>query len=224
MFEDATYAQSLLRVHAKQPPDQVFGVFRDFLLHVVLGVEDLLMQVFHVIGFEGYCAKEKSEKDDSCAPQIRPEPPVAFIFNDLWCDVGWSATLFVHDFTRFDGLRDAKIGNFNQAFAVKENIVQFDVPMQDRLRVNVADAFDDLLKKDLGKRLLALFTLPHEVEKITARAQLHDQHDVTLSLECLVQLHHGGMSQSKQDSHLVHNLHPLLVVSQVLLINRFNSD
>ena len=90
--------------------------------------------------------------------------------------------------------------------------------------MDVSNAFDDLFEEDFGERLVALFPLSHEVQKIAARAQLHNQHNVPLGFERLVELHDGLVPQSEQDAHLVHDLGSLLVVGEVLLVDRLDCD
>lgn len=87
------------------------------------------MQVLHVVRFERYRAKEQGEKDDTCTPKISLEALVPLIFDDFGCDIGRSATLFVHDLARFDGFRDAKVSNFDPTLTVEEDVIKLDITM-----------------------------------------------------------------------------------------------
>jgi len=49
--------------------------------------------------------------------------------DDLWGYVSWSSTLFPDDFTLFDEPGDTKITDFDSEVIVKENIIQFYVPV-----------------------------------------------------------------------------------------------
>ena len=90
--------------------------------------------------------------------------------------------------------------------------------------MDVSNAFNDLFEKDFGKWLIALFPLSHEVQEVTASAKLHHEHDMPLGFECLVKFHDRLMPQSQKNSNFVHNFRSLLVIGQVLLVNRLDSD
>ena len=46
MFENLRDTQALFWIDLQQSSDEVLGLFRDFFLHVVLGLQDLLVEVF----------------------------------------------------------------------------------------------------------------------------------------------------------------------------------
>lgn len=90
--------------------------------------------------------------------------------------------------------------------------------------MDITDTLDDLLEQDFSEGLLALLPLPHEVEQVTASAQLHHEHDMTLRLERLVELDDRDMPETEQNAHLVHDLRTLLVIGQVFLVDRFDGN
>ena len=186
MFENLRDTQALFWIDLQQSSDEVLGLFRDFFLHVVLGLQDLLVEVLHVVSFEWHCSEEESKQNYTCTPEVSLEALVALISDDLWGNVGWCATLLKHGLSLFDRLGDAKISYLDMALAVKQDVVQLDVSVQDLFRVDVANTLYDLLEENLRKRLLKLFPFPHEVEQIAASAQLHHQHDMSPRLESLV--------------------------------------
>ena len=53
--------------------------------------------------------------------------------DDFRGDVGWRTTLFVHGLTSLHSLGDAEIGNLDQALAVKEDVVEFDIAVKNGL-------------------------------------------------------------------------------------------
>lgn len=61
VLQNLTHLQSLFGVRVQQTTDQVFGVLRDFVFQIVLGVFDLSVQLFHVVCFEGNSAVEHCE-------------------------------------------------------------------------------------------------------------------------------------------------------------------
>ena len=144
------------------------------------------MEIFHVISLERHCSEEESKQNNACTPEVSLEALVALISDDLWGNVGRCATLLKHGLSLFDRLGDAEIGYLDMALAVKQDVVQLDVSVQDLFRVDVANTLYDLLEENLCKRLLELFPFPHEVEQVTSSAQLHHQHDMSPRLEGLI--------------------------------------
>ena len=163
MHQDFLHAESSFRICAEKASDQVLSLLANILLHVVARLQDLLVQVFHVVCLEGHCAEKKSEQDYACTPQIGFKAFVPLVFDNFWGNVSRSARLLEHDFSALNSFWDSKICNFHITLAIKKDVVKLDISMQDRLWVDVADSFDDLLEKNFGERLVTLFTLAHEV-------------------------------------------------------------
>ena len=182
------------------------------------------MQVLHIVGLERDGTEEEGKQDDTRAPQVSLESLVALVPDDLGSNIGWCTTLLEHEFALFDRLRDAKVSNLDVTLSIQKDVVQFDVSVQDFLRVNVADSFYNLLEEHLGQWLIQLLPLSHEVQQIASCAELHDEHDVPSRLESLIQLDDRVVPQFEQDTDLVHDLGPLLLLRQVLLVDRFDSD
>lgn len=194
MHEHAAHTEALLGVDSQESSDQALGLLGDVFLHVIASLQDLLVEVLHIVCLEGHSAEEEGEKDDASAPQVGLEAPVSLVLDDLGGDVGGSATLLEHHLAALNSLRDTKIGDLDSAFAIKEDVVQFDISMEDRLSVNVTDTFNDLFKQDFSERLLALLSLTDKVKEITSSTKLHNEHDMALSFKCLVQLDHRFVS------------------------------
>ena len=60
--------------------------------------------------------------------------------------------------------------------------------MQNGLRVDVANAFNDLPEENFSQWLLALLTLAYKVKEVTTCTELHNKHDMALGLKCFVEL------------------------------------
>lgn len=121
------------------------GTFRDVAggAPAALHVNNLLLQLAHIGGLEGHRAKEHGVEDDAGAPHVRLEPAIALPFEYLGRDVGRCAALFMlyliltlHKFT------DSEIADLDIAFGGEEDVVQFDVAMEDPLAVDVHQALD----------------------------------------------------------------------------------
>ena len=110
--------EALFRIYVKQALNQVFSFFTDIFFEIVARLQNLLVQVLHVISFERDRAIQHSEQDNACAPKISFESFVAFVSDDFWCDVGGCPTLLEHCLPFFDLLTNTKICDFNIAFTV----------------------------------------------------------------------------------------------------------
>jgi len=202
---------SRVRVWVQQALNEVLGLRSDLVFQVVARLHDLLVQVLHVICFERHRSVQHREQNDSRAPQISFEAPVAFVSNDLGRDVGGRTALLVHGFVFLDGLADAEVSNLDVALTVEQDVVEFDVSVEDSLRVDVANTLDDLFEEDLRSEFVQLFAFTHKVKHVATSAKLHHQHDVSASFESLVQLYDAGMAELQKNADLVHDLGSLFL-------------
>ena len=76
------------------------------------------MKLFHGLRLEGNCAVKHGKQYNTHTPDINIES-VAFVSEDLWCDICWSAALLTHNLVWLNLPRYAKICNFDVTFAVK---------------------------------------------------------------------------------------------------------
>ena len=220
MLVDLADRDALLRVDLEQTSEKVTGLCRDVFLQQVLAFEDELVELVHRLRLERHSSVEHCEQDNACTPQIDIEA-VAAVPQNFRRDVGRRTALLAHDLVRLDLSRDAKVGNLDVTFAVKQYVVQLDVSVGHVLRVDVTQAVDDLPENLLRERLLQSASLSDIVEQVAASAQLHDDDDVFLSLERLVDLDHVVVPQLQQQVHFFHQLRLLHFVSQVRLVQRF---
>jgi hypothetical protein len=82
-----------------------------------LDVDYLLLEFYHVGGFEGDSAVEHGVEDYSCTPDVRLETFVAFSFENFGGNVSGGTTLLgLHLVFVLDKLRNSKIADFNFTF------------------------------------------------------------------------------------------------------------
>ena len=84
----------------------------------------------------------------------------------------------------FDAATDAEVADLDVALPIEQDVVEFDVSVNDSYRVHVGNALHDLLEQVFGILLGQLSSFAHVVEEVAARAQLHDDQVVLGSLEC----------------------------------------
>jgi len=195
MLQSLFDCEARLTISIKERRDKVFGWLTNLVFQVVLGVEDLQVQIFHVICLEGHCSIEHGEEHHASRPQVCLEALVALVSDNFWSYVSRSSTLLKHDLSGLHLLADSKVANFHISLTVQQNVVQLNVTVQNSLRMNVANALDNLLENYLGSHLVQLLALTHEVEQIAASTQLHYEQNVSRSLKSLVQFYHRRVAQ-----------------------------
>jgi hypothetical protein len=90
--------------------------------------------------------------------------------------------------------------------------------------VDIAETIDDLLEDDLGIGLLQSASLPHIVKEVTTGAQFHHDDDVLFRFNSLVDLHDVVVSEFKKQANLLHQLLLLCLISEALLVQRFDGN
>lgn len=92
----------------------------------------------------------------------------------------------------------AEIDNLQRLVVVDEQVLGLEVPVADSELVDVVDARNELLEVLACLLFLQFLVLHNEVEQLAALHELHDQIEVLLRLNDLVDLHHVGMVQLLQ--------------------------
>lgn len=100
------------------------------------------------------------------------------VIDNLWGYIGRSATLLTDDFTVFDKSRDTEITDFDAEVLVEEDVVKFDVTMENFVLVAMPDPLDNLPENNLGRLLIQRPIFLHIGQKVTIRGILH--HDKEL--------------------------------------------
>ena len=128
MSHDFMNRYPLVRIPIQHPLYQIPCLLRYGVLKLELGLEDQSVQIVHGVRLERDRAVEHGVQHDPCTPDIRLEPVVALVSQDLGSDVGRGATLLGHLlFQGLDHSRDAEVGDLDVAVAVQEDVVQLDV-------------------------------------------------------------------------------------------------
>ena len=108
------------------------------------------MQLGHVTRFERHSSVQHRIKDNSSTPYVARIPFIAFVFEDLRCDVGRGATLLFQKLILLNQLADPEITDFDVALGSQEDVVKFDVPVKNIFLVDVLHACNYLLEEELG--------------------------------------------------------------------------
>ena len=90
--------------------------------------------------------------------------------------------------------------------------------MRDILRVDVAQAVDDLLEDLLSEWFLESPSFTHVVQKVTTCAQVHHNYNMLLRLNRLIDLHNMVMAQFQQKVDFFHEFSFLHFVGECLFV------
>lgn len=152
MLPYLVHSQPFCRIRLQETLKQGFKFFGEFLsprllLEGILCLHNHLMEVAHVIRFEGHCSKEHSIEAHTETPYIRSETFVPTTIRlaskkYLWCYIGWRPTLFCHhiilrlcqeladsEVTQFESHTSLTILMISSISDIKEHVVKFYIPV-----------------------------------------------------------------------------------------------
>mmetsp|Transcript_88776 Transcript_88776/g.286900 ORF Transcript_88776/g.286900 Transcript_88776/m.286900 type:complete len:318 (-) Transcript_88776:65-1018(-) len=196
---------ALCRIQFNQTSDQVLRVLGYVLpirrIEAELAKSDLAQHLGIRVAEERRVATEHDIHYDAHAPEIGEL--VILALQHLRSDVVRRASLRLHVLAFMELAGQAEVDDFQRAlidaiFVLKEEVLGFQISVADVGFMHVVDGFDDLLHQSSSLHLREVTTLDDSVKELTARAQLHDQINVPVILERLVQL---------DDVRVVHHLH-----------------
>jgi hypothetical protein len=115
-------------------------------------------------------------------------------------------------------LTDSEITDLDLTFTIEKNVVELNVSVPDVLRMNVLKTLNNLLEDLLRKRLLQSSPLPNIVEEVTSCTKLHDNYNVFVSLNCLVDLYNVVVSEFQEQVDFLHQLLLLNLICQTFFV------
>mmetsp|Transcript_15708 Transcript_15708/g.41633 ORF Transcript_15708/g.41633 Transcript_15708/m.41633 type:complete len:289 (+) Transcript_15708:425-1291(+) len=192
-------------VHLQEHADQNLGILRNVL--PIRGIEGKVAQTHlrkHLgIGLaeEGRVATEHHVHDDADAPHVTEL--VVLASKHLRGHVVGCAGLCGQHLAGLERAGQAEVDDLDQVLLNgllrhEEKVLGFEVAVAHVVLVHVVEGPHDLLHQDGGLHLREMARLDDAVEKLAARGELHDQVDVAVVLEGLVEL---------DDVRVVHHLH-----------------
>lgn len=152
--------------------------------------QDELMQLFKRLRFERHCPIEHRVEQHSKGPHVHEESFVALVDDDLWCEVSRRAALLLDNLTFLDDLRHSEVANLDSFLAVKQNIVELDVSMDNRAAMDVRQSVEYLFENELAIALLQRPALFNQSQQVAAARILHDHQEVLLRFKDLEQSDH----------------------------------
>ena len=176
------------------------------------------MEFIDTGSLEGDCSIEHGKQNDSSTPKIDTKSIPMLVLENLRGNISRGTTLLPHLDTWLGLLADTKVRNFDRPLSIKEDIIQLDISVPHIFGMNVLKSFDNLLKYFFGIWLLQPPPFPDIVEQVSSGAQLHDDDDVLVGLDGLVNFDHVIMPEFQKEIDLLHQFLLLHLISKALLI------
>ena len=128
----------------------VLSIFAQLKWEIELSFKNQFMQIFQIRCFKGNCSAQHRIKENTQGPNVDEEAFIAFVDDDFRGEVGWGSALFLYDLTLFDYLTDTKITDLDSLLTIKQNIIQFDITMNNTSAMDMSQSISDLLKNEFS--------------------------------------------------------------------------
>jgi len=216
--------QTLLWLHPQEPLQKVPRFNTDIICELVFAFENHVVEVVHVVGFEGDGPVEHRIEHHPSAPDVHIER-VLLVLQYFRSNVGRRPALLGHllDFIGLGVLltllRHPEVRYLHITLPVQEDVVQFDVSVRNVLRVDVAQPINNLLEYYLGVGLLETPPLPNIIQKVSTRTQLHANYDMFFSFYGFIDFDDMVVPELEEQRHFLHQLRLLgLIICQKLFV------
>mmetsp|Transcript_70 Transcript_70/g.283 ORF Transcript_70/g.283 Transcript_70/m.283 type:complete len:342 (+) Transcript_70:594-1619(+) len=192
-------ANALGEVGGEELLDQVLGVAVKVPRELDLALEDLLVDTERILVVKRRVPSQHLVDEDAHSPPVH-SLAVAFAENDLGREVLWCAAECPSPI--LDTLGKAKVGDFDVARVIKQQVLRLEVPVDDGLSVQVLEGKDDLRGIEARCFVGEAPRLAQVGEELATDDVLHHQVEV-----------HGVLEGSKQvdDEGVIDHLEDLLL-------------
>lgn len=220
MVADVLDIEALGRVRIQDARYQVLGLVAEERRQFVFSVQNLLIQLLRVLVLERQIAADHGVQDDSAGPNVGAESEVPLALDHLGRGVARTAAGGLEALAMLVEVGQTEINELDRVVVVQQQVLWLEITMHNAKLVNILDSADDLLIH-LGSLVLLKSPILHDVLKqLTARAILHDEVQVVMVLNHLVQLDNLRVTHLLQDGDLtIDPLNVRMVLDLVLFEN-----
>jgi len=161
MVKHLSKIHSLARIDSETSSDKVFGIVGDWceFREWVLAAFNFAVGVLDFCTFERRSTKKHGVQNDANGPEIDFVGVTIFAVKNLRRDVVWSTTYssFALSFKQ-DTSSKPEISNSNLHPLIKKKVSEFEITMDNALRVEVLNTSDKLENVRLGLKFSYLFS------------------------------------------------------------------
>ena len=196
MVHDGLDISSVFGIGDEHERQEIPGLRRDVVGERQRGVDNILVQQVDVVSVgvgrvivEGEVTGQHSVEDNTATPNIHGRSNVPAVGNDEFgSGVTRGPTTRLHEFIRlvFKPVCEPKVRDYHVPMPVKEEVFEFEVPMDDLFLVNVPDARDELTKEFARILFLQIAVGKDMVEEFATGRVLEDDTDVLVRFDNVV--------------------------------------
>lgn len=188
---------------------------------------DLFVHGHKIIILKREESSEENVEDDTAGPKISFCAVVALLSDDLRRNIGRRAAGGMEKAVRADMLsesREAKVGDFEIAIVVKEEVLRFEITVIDAAAVAEVDGGDKLTKVVASGGFRQPATTSDQREELAAADELHSEKDLGSRSHDFVQLDDVWMGHHFHDGDLALHLLNHTGAEDFLFANDFHGD
>lgn len=219
MRKDFRNSDAVLGFLSKHLRDQVPSGLRQVGREGNLLGEDGLVEFGEVGALVGNGSADHGVEEDPEGPDVDAEATVSLISNNLRGQVGGGSALLLDELSLLHDPGDAEVAYLDSIFAVEEDVVELDVPVEHRPAVAVAQAEDYLLQQASSVLFGQLLVLLHVLKQVTATSILSHHQEVLWALKAFEQPDYVRVPDLVQYRHLLAHFLLRKFILQVRLIN-----
>lgn len=131
------------------------------------------MQIWHIPCFEWNSPTDHSKKQNTKAPEVNTESSIALICHYFRSNVSRSAALVLNKLIFTDDFTDTEIAYFDGKIGIDQNIIKFNIPMNNGARVDMTESIHNLFEEELSLLLIKAFSLFNELKQVTSSCVVH---------------------------------------------------
>lgn len=188
MGSDVFDGEPLGGIRVQNQIDQVFGLLAEETGHFVVGLQDFLVELLSVLVLEWEITTHHGIKYNATAPNVSTKPEVFFALDHFRSCVTRTTTGSLEPLVLLVKVAQAEVDDFDAIVVIEQQIFWLQVSVDDAQFVNVLYAGDDLLVHFGSFILLEPAVFDDVLEELSARTILHDQVQVIIVFNHLVQL------------------------------------
>lgn len=168
-------------------------------------VEDFFIQLLDGVSLKRDFSSQGNECQNPQTPHVCLKSFVSLLFDDFGSQVGRSAYVFEDSFPHLHFPADSEVAHLDLVLVVEENVVEFDVSVEDLLFVQISETFQDSGEYGEKLRFRELVFLLQDLQEVPLLSVLQDNEQILAVLEDLVELDDILMTAVLQDLDFLEN-------------------
>mmetsp|Transcript_60647 Transcript_60647/g.144532 ORF Transcript_60647/g.144532 Transcript_60647/m.144532 type:complete len:268 (-) Transcript_60647:229-1032(-) len=179
----------LLWIRGEHAGNEVHNIFADEIGNLILGIQDLLVKLSMVLVLKGQESAHQRKEDDAAAPYIHHGRKVLVARNHLWSCIAGRAARCLKKLLVLERVAETEVYYLDTFALIKKQVFGLHVSVHHVRLVDALHTRQNLVQKPTGILLLGTTVLHDVVKQLSAGRVLHDEIQLSGSLNDLVQLY-----------------------------------